>query len=159
MAAKSVGQSSHGSIPGTIFHRESVSPPFRKEEIPMSKRCVLLLALAAALMAQAALASGPYQITATVQTQNGGFVRTEYSVRAGAHPLDRFKMVRLIRDGAAGHLRGSLLFLPPLGTTFSFYEQRDTNGAPGSSIAEYFAQRGYDVYGVSPRFEGIPAGI
>ncbi|HEY4563648.1 MAG TPA: hypothetical protein VIJ36_11740, partial [Thermoanaerobaculia bacterium] len=124
----------------------------------MSIRRVLLPVLAAAFAAQAALASGPYQITATVQTQNGGFVRTEYSVRAGAHPLDRFKMVRLIRDGAAGHLRGSLLFLPPLGTTFSFYEQRDTNGAPGSSIAEYFAQRGYDVYGVSPRFEGIPAG-
>ena len=124
----------------------------------MSKRCVLLLVLAAALVSQAALASGPYQITATVQTQNDGFVRTEYSVRAGAHPLDRFKMVRVIRDGAAGHLRGSLLFLPPLGTTFSFYEQRDTNGAPGSSIAEYFAQRGYDVYGYSPRFEGIPAG-
>jgi pimeloyl-ACP methyl ester carboxylesterase len=124
----------------------------------MSIRRVLLPVLAAAFAAQAALASGPYQITATVQTRNGGFVRTEYSVRAGAHPLDRFKMVRLIRDGAAGHLRGSLLFLPPLGTTFSFYEQRDTNGAPGSSIAEYFAQRGYDVYGVSPRFEGIPAG-
>src|SRR3982751_248854 len=130
---------SHGAeltwlFPGTIFHRKSVSPPFRKEEIPMSKRCVLVLVLAAAFMAQAVLASGPYQITATVQTENGGFVRTEYSVRAGAHPLDRFKMVRLIRDGAAGHLRGSLLFLPPLGTTFSFYEQRDTNGAPGSSI-------------------------
>ena len=124
----------------------------------MSKRRVLLPALAAVFAAQAALASGPYQITATVQTQNDGFVRTEYSVRAGAHPLDRFKMVRVIRDGAAGHLRGSLLFLPPLGTTFSFYEQRDTNGAPGSSIAEYFAQRGYDVYGYSPRFEGIPAG-
>lgn len=123
----------------------------------MFMRRVLLLVLAAALTAQAALA-GPYQITATVQTQNDGFVRTEYSVRAGAHPLDRFKMVRVIRDGAAGHLRGSLLFLPPLGTTFSFYEQRDTNGAPGSSIAEYFAQRGFDVYGYSPRFEGIPAG-
>jgi pimeloyl-ACP methyl ester carboxylesterase len=124
----------------------------------MSIRRVLLLVLAAALTARAALASGPYQITATVQTRDYGFVRTEYSVRAGAHPLDRFKMVRVIRDGAAGHLRGSLLFLPPLGTTFSFYEQRDTNGAPGSSIAEYFAQRGYDVYGYSPRFEGIPAG-
>ncbi|HEY3569856.1 MAG TPA: hypothetical protein VGP73_18120 [Thermoanaerobaculia bacterium] len=124
----------------------------------MSIRRVLLLALTTALVSQAALASGPYQITATVQTQNGGFVRTEYSVRAGAHPLDRFKMVRVIRDGAADHLRGSLLFLPPLGTTFSFYEQRDTNGAPGSSIAEYFAQRGYDVYGYSPRFEGVPAG-
>jgi pimeloyl-ACP methyl ester carboxylesterase len=129
----------------------------------MSIRRVLLSVLAAALASQAALASGPYQITATVQSRNDGFVRTEYSVRAGAHPLDRFKMVRLTKGGDHGDrdhdpLRGSILFLPPLGTTFSFYEQRDPNGAPGSSIAEYFAQRGFDVYGYSPRFEGIPAG-
>jgi hypothetical protein len=56
----------------------------------MSIRRVLLPALAALFAAQSALASGPYQITATVQTQNDGFVRTEYTVRAGAHPLDRF---------------------------------------------------------------------
>ncbi len=124
----------------------------------MSLRRVLLLVLAAVLAARAALASGPYQITATVQTQNDGFVRTEYSVKAGAHPLDRFKMVRVTRNGGADRSRGSILFLPPLGLTFTFYEQRDPNGAPGSSIAEYFAQRGFDVYGYSPRFEGIPAG-
>ena len=121
-------------------------------------RRILLPALAAGLAAQAALASGPYQITGTAQTRNKGLVRTEYSVRAGAHPLDRFKMVRVAQNVPADRLRGSILFLPPLGTTFSFYEQRDANGAPGSSIAEYFAQRGFDVYGYSPRFEGIPAG-
>ena len=92
------------------------------------------MAPAAQAAPKAAVKPTSVQITATVQTQNGGFVRTEYSVRAGAHPLDRFKMVRLIRDGAASHLRGSILFLPPLGLTFSFYEQRDTNGAPGSSM-------------------------
>ena len=54
--------------------------------------------------------------------------------------------------------RGTIVFLPPLGTTFSFYEQRDPNGALGTSIAEYFAQRNFDVYGYSPRFEGIPGG-
>ncbi len=128
----------------------------------MSMRRILPLALAAALSSQtasqAALASGPYQITTTVQTRDGGFTRTETTVRAGAHPLDRFKMVRVVRDGSADHSRGAIFFLPPLGLTFSFYEQRDPNGAPGSSIAEYFAQRGFDVFGVSPRFEGIPAG-
>src|SRR4051812_5366845 len=122
----------------------------------MSIRRVLLPLLGATLLARAALASGPYQIAATSSTRAGGLVRTEYTVRAGAHPLDRFKMVRLAR--AAGPSSGSILFLPPLGTTFSFYEQRDPDNAPGSSIAEFFAQRGFDVYGYSPRFEGIPAG-
>ena len=45
-----------------------------------------------------------------------------------------------------------------MGTSFTLYEQRDTIPFFGSSIAEFFAVRGYDVYGYSPRFEGIPAG-
>ncbi len=124
----------------------------------MSIRRVLLPLLGAALLARGALASGPYQIASTSSTRSGGLVRTEYTVRAGAHPLDRFKMVRLARASASAPSPGSILFLPPLGTTFSFYEQRDPDNAPGSSIAEFFAQRGFDVYGYSPRFEGIPAG-
>jgi pimeloyl-ACP methyl ester carboxylesterase len=121
---------------------------------------LLLLAgtLTYLLAAGAAAASGPYQITATVQSHDDGFVRTEFTVSAGTHPLDRFKMVRLVRNGGPQPQRGSILFLPPLGSTFAFYEMRDENDAPGSSIAEFFAQRGFDVYGVSPRFEGIPAG-
>ncbi len=67
-------------------------------------------------------------------------------------------MVRVTRAGGPQARRGAILFLPPLGTTFAFYEQRDPNGAPGSSIAEFFALRGFDVYGYSPRFEGIPSG-
>ena len=130
----------------------------------MNIRRVLPLVLAALFAAQAALASGPYQIALTAQTHDDGLVRTEYTVRAGANPLDRFKMVRIARDGHRDRdhhddsSRGSILFLPPLGLTFSFYEQRDPNGALGSSIAEFFALRGFDVYGYSPRFEGIPAG-
>jgi pimeloyl-ACP methyl ester carboxylesterase len=120
-----------------------------------------VLAVPLLLAHDAAHASGPYQVTGTAESRNAGFVRTEFTVQAGSHPLDRFKMVRLTRDHERGHegdSQGSILFLPPLGTTFSFYEQRDDNNAPGTSIAEYFAQRGFDVYGYSPRFEGIPAG-
>jgi pimeloyl-ACP methyl ester carboxylesterase len=119
---------------------------------------VLAFAVSAALAAGSARAAGPYQITGTAVSHAGIFVRTEYTVKAGGHPLDRFKMIRLTRLGNGDPHRGSILFLPPLGTTFSFYEQRDENDAPGSSIAEYFALRGFDVYGYSPRFEGIPAG-
>jgi pimeloyl-ACP methyl ester carboxylesterase len=122
----------------------------------MRHRSVLALVLAAALGPAAAGASGPYQIVGTAQTRDAGLVRTEFTVSAGSHPLDRFKIVRVARDGQP--FRGSILFLHPLGTTFSFYEQRDESNAPGTSIAEFFALRGFDVYGVSPRFEGIPAG-
>lgn len=117
---------------------------------------VLLVLLA--LAAQAVFASGPYQITGTATSRDGDLVRTEYTVRAGSHPLDRFKMIRILKNGPAQALRGSILLLPPLGPPFSFYEQRDPNNAPGTSIAEYFALRNFDVYGYSPRFEGIPAG-
>jgi pimeloyl-ACP methyl ester carboxylesterase len=114
--------------------------------------CAAILALTLAAEASAA-----YQVTATAETHVGPLVRTEYTVSAGTHPLDRFKAVHLAKEGAASQ-RGAILFLPPLGTTFSFYEQRDPNGALGTSIAEFFALRGFDVWGVSPRFEGIPAG-
>ncbi|MFP5284177.1 MAG: serine aminopeptidase domain-containing protein, partial [Thermoanaerobaculia bacterium] len=65
---------------------------------------------------------------------------------------------RLVKNVSQSQLRGSIFFFFPLGTTFSFYEQRDPNGAFGSSIAEFFALRNFDVYGYSPRFEGIPSG-
>jgi pimeloyl-ACP methyl ester carboxylesterase len=123
------------------------------------RRITLMTVLGAVLAAGAAFAAGPYQVVLTTQSRTvGRLVRTEFTVKAGDHPLDRFKMVRLAKRVPASQLRGSILFLPPLGTTFSFYEQRDPDGAPGSSIAEYFAQRDFDVYGYSPRFEGLPAG-
>jgi pimeloyl-ACP methyl ester carboxylesterase len=123
---------------------------------------ILAFVLAATTLAfsDIARASGPYQVTGTAESRTAGLVRTEFTVQAGPQPLDRFKMVRLTQghEGHGGSSGGSILFLPPLGTTFSFYEQRDANGAPGTSIAEYFALRGFDVYGYSPRYEGIPAG-
>lgn len=113
----------------------------------------VILGLAIAVQASA---SGPYQIVGTTETRTGNLVRTEYTISAGSHPLDRFRMVRLVRDGAPS--RGSILFLPPLGPTYPFYEQRDENGGVGTAITEYFALRGFDVYGYAPRMEGLPAG-
>lgn len=120
---------------------------------------ILLSAFGSLLLTANAFAAGPYQVIGTGETREGGLIRTESLIQAGANPLDRFRMTRLVKNGPAGQLQGSILFLPPLGLTFAgFYEQRDPNGAPGSSIAEFFAQRNFDVYGYSPRFEGIPAG-
>ena len=114
-----------------------------------------LLAAFALLVATQASA---YEIIGTAVSRDRGLVRTEYQVKVGPNPIDRFKMTRLVKDVPASQLRGSILFLFPLGTTFAFYEQRDPNGAFGSSIAEFFALRNFDVYGYSPRFEGIPSG-
>jgi len=118
----------------------------------MKRSLLAVLGLLAATHASA------YEITGTAVSHDRNLVRTEYVVQVGASPLDKFKMTRLVKDVPTSQLRGSIFFFFPLGTTFAFYEQRDPNGAFGSSIAEYFALRNFDVYGYSPRFEGIPAG-
>lgn len=128
---------------------------------PRATRFALGLTLAAfalGTLPAAAGASGPYQVIATAVEREGNLVRTELTVATGPGPLDRFQMVRLAKDLPAERLRGSILLLPPLGSSFSFYEQRDRPRAPGTSLAGFFAERNYDVYGYSPRFAGIPAG-
>jgi len=126
----------------------------------MKTPATLLSALLGAALAAAPLAaSGPYQITGTAVSQEGDLVRTEYTVSAGPNPLDRFKMTHLVKADPGERSQGSILLLPPLGTAFNFYEQRDEEGSPGSSMAELFALHGLDVYGYSPRYYGISAGL
>jgi hypothetical protein len=95
------------------------------------KMCkILLLTAFAALPASgAAVAAGPYSIVGSVESREGNLVRTEYLVKVGAHPLDRFKMVRVVKDVPAAQLRGSILLLPPLGPGYAFYEQREHDAA------------------------------
>ncbi len=109
------------------------------------------------LSALPALAAGPYVVAATASSAVGPLTRSETLVASGPGPLDRFKVVRLTRTGAHP-FNGSLVLLPPLGPSFAFYEQREANGALGSSVAEFFALRGYDVWGYALRMEGIPSG-
>lgn len=124
----------------------------------MKIRHTALAAILGLLIAVQASAAGPYQIVGTTQSRIGNLVRTEYNISAGSHPLDRFRMVRVVKAGNPSSLRGSILLLPPLGPTYPFYEQRDENGAFGTAMTEYFALRGFDVYGYAPRMEGLPAG-
>ena len=116
-----------------------------------------MFAVALVLLAASA-AQAQYAVIANNQTQVGPLERTEWTVAASPNPIDTFKMTRWVKSNPGAHIRGSILFLPSLGTTFALYEQRDTYGGLGSSIAEFFALRNFDVYGYSPRFEGIPAG-
>jgi hypothetical protein len=113
-----------------------------------------MLALAAGLAATAADAQPT--IVSSTEHQTGPLTRTEWIVQAGPSPLDGFRMTRLRR--AAGPARAAVLLLPALGTHFALYEQQDAHGGIGSSLAGGLALRGYDVWGYSPRFEGIPAG-
>lgn len=122
----------------------------------MKIRTIVLAAVLGLAFAVQASASGPYQIVGTTESRTGSLVRTEYLIKVGSHPLDRFRMVRLVRDGQPS--AGSILLLPPLGPTYPFYEQRDENGGVGTAMTEYFALRGFDVYGYAPRMEGLPAG-
>ena len=120
---------------------------------------IAVLAALAALIAPAVpAAAGPYLILGTTTTHAGGLVRTETLIQGGPSPLDRFTMIRLVKDVPPQALRGTVLFLPPLGVNFSFYEQTDPGGPAETSIAGFFAHRNFDVYGYSPRFTGIPAG-
>lgn len=125
----------------------------------MRTRSVVCAATLGALLATGAAAGGPYQITGIAVSQDGNLVRTEYTVQAGAHPLDRFKAVRWTRASSAPAPTGAILLLPPLGPNLSFYEQGDPGNAAGTSIAEYFTLRGFDVWAYTPRFDGIPAGV
>lgn len=125
---------------------------------PSGVPLAIALAVLALTLLLPAVASGQAVIASATTELPGNLLRTEETVQVGPGPLDRFQMVRLRKDGPAHQLRGSIFFLPPLGSSFAFYEQRDESGGAGTSVAEYFALRGYDVYGYTPRYAGIPAG-
>lgn len=123
----------------------------------MLKICSTLIALVLSCVATVPAEAATYAVTGSASSPVGPLTRSEIIVTSGPGPLDRFKVVRLTRTG--GHpTEGSLLLLPPLGPSFAFYEQRDAGGALGSSVAEYFALRGYDVWGYALRMEAIPSG-
>lgn len=124
---------------------------------PHSADSLAVLVVAAALLAATA-AAAQYQIVTTSTTEVGPLERSEWAVAPSLDPIETFEMTRWVSRDPGPPARGAVLFLPSLDTTFALYEQRDPNGAIGTSMAEFFALRGYDVYGYSPRFEGLPAG-
>ena len=126
--------------------------------LQLPKRPIHALSLLTAFLLLTAPVWAQPTVIASTTSDVGPLTRTEWTVQVSPNPIDTFRMTRLSRDVPESQLKGSILFLPSLGTSFALYEQRDTHGALGTSIAEFFALRGYDVYGYSPRFEGIPAG-
>lgn len=137
-----------------MSQRSAVARP-RRPSVPLSS-LVLAAAIVLAGLAAAPAAAQP-QVAAVVTTDFGPLDRTEYTVVDGPGPLDRFKAVRIVRPGAPPRAQ-ALLLLPPLGVTYGFYEQTDPRRGVESSIAGFFALRGYDVWQYVPPMEGIPAG-
>jgi pimeloyl-ACP methyl ester carboxylesterase len=107
------------------------------------------------LLVSGIVAADQYTIIgSTTQELNGALTRTMSTVQEGSHPLNRFQMTKVVNSAPGSHHLGALLLLPTISTSFyGFYETSDS----GPSLAEFFASRGYDVYGYSPRLQGIPS--
>jgi len=119
---------------------------------------VLVVACATLLSTLVPMSAAGQTVVASSTARIGNLDRAASTVQVGPGPLDRFQMIRLAKAGPAARFRGSILFLPPLGSSFAFYEQRDVSGGAGTSVAGFFAERGYEVWGYEPRYVGIPAG-
>jgi pimeloyl-ACP methyl ester carboxylesterase len=120
----------------------------------MLKRMSLLaICFAAVLPVQAAAVS--YQVVSVTERRVGPLVITEETVQAGQDPAARFTLHRMTKPNAAS--RGAMLLMPGGASNFAFYAA-DDNGKELQSFAAYFALRGIDVWGYSPRTQGLAPG-
>ncbi len=102
-------------------------------------------------------AAQTYQVIDTQTTQvSGNLARTDVTVQVGSDPLNQFGMHRLAKAHGA-EPKGILLLLPPLGNTFRFFEL-DEHGVYERSFAAFFALKGWEVWGYSPRGSELVAG-
>ncbi len=97
-----------------------------------------------------------YQVISSVEERHRGLVRTVEIVQAGPNPIDRFEVVH-VRHPGRNATRGAILLTPGLGTGFQVYENSDTPYYK-DSFAGFLATRGFDVWGVSQRVQGLAAG-
>ena len=123
----------------------------------MSRTAAFVLVFACALVVLAPPASAQYSVSAQVTTPFGPLDRTEYTVVFGPNPIEQFKAVHIAAPARRARPQ-TLLLLPPLGVNHGFYEQTDPHRGIGSSIAGFFALRGYDVWQYVSPMEGIPGG-
>lgn len=113
----------------------------------------VVLGLLAVLPVQAAAVS--YQVVSVTERRVGPLVITEETVQAGADPIARFTLHRMTKPHAAS--RGAMLIMPGGASNFDFYAT-DEDGKELQSFAAYFALRGIDVWGYSPRTRGLAPG-
>lgn len=119
----------------------------------LTLRAFILLAL----LSCARLTYAQYQIVGTqTSTVANDLKKTVTTVQVGNHPLDRFLITRVAKKNGKAK-KGTLLLLPPLGSGFQNYEVGD-GGDYKKSFAGFFAHRGFDVWGLSQRVQGLTSG-
>ncbi len=116
------------------------------------------LGLSAEASAHPACGHGEYRIVQTVTTGEGhNLTRTDSTVQVGDDPINRFHMVRVVKNLPEHAIKGTILLLPTISNGFPNYEAT-AEGDYSKSFAAYFARRGYDVWGVAQRTEDLEAG-
>lgn len=117
---------------------------------------VVFLSFVFAILGTAAPAgaAGPYQVVGVTEERTGPLLITEETVQAGSDPAARFRVHRIRKQNGS---RGVLLLLPGGGSHFGLYTA-DEQDRLQQSFAGYFATRGFDVWGYSPRTVGLAPG-
>lgn len=121
--------------------------------MPRKIALAVLAFLVSALSASAQ--SNGYEVVAVETRKVGALTITEETIQAGNDPAARFTLHRMAKKNAAR--RGALLMMPGGGSNFSFYTA-DDDGKEQQSFAAYFALRGIEVWGYSPRTRGLAPG-
>lgn len=100
-----------------------------------------------------------YQIVDVQFSQVGhNLVRMVATVQAGDNATNQFQMYHVAKGGLPGLSdHGSLLLLPPVSIGFENYEITE-DGDYSKSFVAFFAERGYDVWGLSQRAAQLVAG-
>lgn len=123
--------------------------------MPGKPTSIALFVLTLLAVAFPAGADPIYQVVGIETRQVGPLTVTEETVQAGDDPAARFTMHRMHKPNAAR--RGALLLMPGGASNFVFYTA-DEDGREQESFAAYFALRGIEVWGYSPRTRGLAPG-
>lgn len=98
-----------------------------------------------------------YQVVGVSQRNVGPLTITETTVQVGEDPIARFTVHRMAKRQSAAASRGAFLLMPGGASNFDFYAA-DPDGKELQSFAAFFALRGFDVWGYSPRTRGLAPG-
>jgi pimeloyl-ACP methyl ester carboxylesterase len=120
----------------------------------------ILLALSVSILAALPATAAnftDYHVVAVTERQAGPLTVTEETVQVGEDPIARFTIHRMTKRQDAAASRGAFLLMPGGASNFDFYAA-DENGKELRSFAAFFALRGFDVWGYSPRTRGLAPG-
>lgn len=121
----------------------------------MTRKLTFLALLSLLGLAATAAADPGYQVISVEIRRTGPLTVSEETIQVGNDPAARFTLHRMAKEDAAR--RGALLLMPGGASNFAFYTA-DEDGKELQSFAAYFALRGIEVWGYSPRTRGLAPG-